>query len=172
MNQYGSLLMVPEWESVWGLLKVFLPKACVQPSLCRWSLAQSFKATAIGSVTKVNLTNMKESVMYVCDCHMLLRDDKHDLTFWTWLWCMLSSRLSRTSLDLNLDFWVNLLLLLQVRQRPLYTNPQATMMQDDAICLVGSWVSWMTKHENKKYKKGNNDKSTSQPGSDRWVRSN
>ena len=92
-----------------------------------------------------------------CDISMWLSS----VTAWQWAWldfldltwCMLSSRLSRTSLDLNLDFWVNLLLLLQVRQRPLYTNPQATTMQDDAICLVGSWVSWMTKHKNKKYKK-------------------
>ena len=70
---------------LWGLLKVFLPKACMQWSLCRWSLAQSFEATAIGSVTRVNLTNMKESVTYGCDCRVLLRDDKRDLTFWTWL---------------------------------------------------------------------------------------
>ena len=152
MNQYGSLWTVPEWESVWGLLKVFLPKACVQLSLCRWSLAQSFKATAIGSVTKVNLTNMKESVTYGCDCHVLLHDDKRDLTFWTWLdmcWVLHFLELALTKLKLG----VNLLLLLQVRQRPLYTNPQATTMQDNVIYLVGSWVSWMTKHENKKYKK-------------------
>ena len=156
---------------VWGLLKVFLPKACTQWSLCRQSIAQSFKAIAeLGLWQRVNLTNMKECDVWY-DCHMWL---------WLWSWLdflnlsghMLSSRLSRTSLDWNLDFWVNLLFLLQVRQRPLYTNPQATMMQDDVICLVGSWVSWMTKHKNKKYKKGNNDESTSQPGSDRWVRSN
>ena len=158
--------------TVWGLLKVFLPEACAQRSLCRWSIAQSFEATAeLGLWQRVNLTNMRKSVIYGCDCHVWL---------WPWSWLasctgldvLLSSRLSRTSLDLNLDFWVNLLLLLQVRQKPLYTNPQATTMQDDTICLVGSWVSWMTKHENKKYKKGNNDKSMSQPGSDRWVRSN
>ena len=69
----------------------------------------------------------------VCDC-----DRDHDLLLGLGLDVLLSSRLSRTSLDLNFDFWVNLLLLLQVRQRPLYTNPQATTMQDDAICLVGS----------------------------------
>ena len=134
---------------MWGLLKVFLPKACVQQSLCRWSLAQSFEATAIGSVTRVNLKNIKESVTYVCDYHV-------------WLWPR-SWLASCTGLDIllssRLKLWlgVNLLLLLQVRQRPLFTNPQATTMQDDAICLVGSWVSWMTKHENKKYKKGKND---------------
>ena len=37
------------------MLKVFLPKACTQWSLCRWSLAQSFEATAIRSVTRGKL---------------------------------------------------------------------------------------------------------------------
>ena len=46
---------------VWGLLKVFLPKACMQWSLCRRSIAQSFEATAeLGLWQRVNLTNMKE----------------------------------------------------------------------------------------------------------------
>ena len=31
---------------LWGLLKVFLPKACMQRSLCRWSVAQLFKVAA------------------------------------------------------------------------------------------------------------------------------
>ena len=31
-----------------------------------------------------------------------------------------------------------LLLLTRAWQRPLYTHPQATMMQDDVICLVRS----------------------------------
>ena len=31
---------------LWGLLQVFLPKACMQWSLCRWSIAQLFEATA------------------------------------------------------------------------------------------------------------------------------
>ena len=71
---------------LWGLLKVFLPKACTQCSLCRQSLAQLFEATAeLGLWQRVNLTNMKKSVMYGCDCHVLLRDNKRDLTFWTWL---------------------------------------------------------------------------------------
>ena len=43
---------IPSFHSVWGLLKVFLPKACMQWSLCRRSIAQLFEATAIGSVTK------------------------------------------------------------------------------------------------------------------------
>ena len=67
--------------AVWGLLKVFLPKACMQQSL-----AQSFEATAIGSVTRVNLTNIKESVMHVCDC-----DHEHDLLLvldWTYCWVL------------------------------------------------------------------------------------
>ena len=35
----------------------------------------------IKSVTRVSLTNIKGSVMYVCDCHVLLRDDKCDVTW-------------------------------------------------------------------------------------------
>ena len=31
---------------LWGLLKVFLPKACMQRSLCRWSIAQLFEANS------------------------------------------------------------------------------------------------------------------------------
>ena len=53
---------------VWGLLKVFLPKACMQQSLCRWSLAQSFKATAIGSVTRGKLDKYEKE----CDIWMWL----------------------------------------------------------------------------------------------------
>ena len=73
-------------QVLWGLLKVFLPKACAQRSLCRQSLAQSFEATAIGSVTRVNLTNIKESVTYVCDC-----DRDRDLLLvldWTNCWVL------------------------------------------------------------------------------------
>ena len=66
--------------AMWGLLKVFLPKACVQRSLCRWSIAQSFEATAeLGLWQRVNLTNKKECDVW-CDC-----DRDCDLTFWTWL---------------------------------------------------------------------------------------
>ena len=158
-------------QAMWGLLKVFLPKACAQQSLCRRSLAQSFEATAIGHVTRGKLDKYEKEcdiwcVTVTCDC-----DRDCVLTSWTWLdvcWVLDFLELALTKLWLGLNF----LLLLQVRQRPLYTNPQATTMQDDAICLVGSWVSWMTKHENKRYKKGNNDESMSQPGSARWVRSN
>ena len=45
-----------------GLLKVFLPKACMQRSLCRWSLAQSFKATANRSVTRGKLDKYEKRV--------------------------------------------------------------------------------------------------------------
>ena len=45
----------PHRGAMWGLLKVFLPKACVQRSLCRRSIAQSFEATATGSVTRGKL---------------------------------------------------------------------------------------------------------------------
>ena len=61
----SGLAMAPLNGTLWGLLKVFLPKACAQRSLCRWSLAQSFEATAIGSVTRVNLTNIRVWCMYV-----------------------------------------------------------------------------------------------------------
>ena len=53
---------------VWGLLKVFLPKACVQQSLCRRSLGQSFEATAIGSVTRGKLNKYEKE----CDVWMWL----------------------------------------------------------------------------------------------------
>ena len=52
--------------SVWGLLKVFLPKACAQQSLCRWSIAQSFKATAIGSVTRGKLDKYEKECDVWC----------------------------------------------------------------------------------------------------------
>ena len=56
----------------------------MQQSLYRWSLAQLFKATAIGSVTRGKLDKYeKECDVWICDCHVLLRDDKRDLTFWT-----------------------------------------------------------------------------------------
>ena len=65
-------LSVPSFHSVWGLLKVFLPKACMQRFLCRWSIVQSFEATAeLGLWQRVNLTNMKECDIW-CDCHMWL----------------------------------------------------------------------------------------------------
>ena len=54
--------------ALWGLLKVFLPKACAQWSLCRWSLAQLFKATAIGSVTRGKLDKYEKE----CDIWMWL----------------------------------------------------------------------------------------------------
>ena len=95
-------LVMKNRPSVWGLLKVFLPKACAQRSLCRWSIAQSFEATAeLGLWQRVNLTNMKECDVW-CDCHVWL-------WLWSWLdfldltWHVLSSRLSRTSLDLNMN---------------------------------------------------------------------
>ena len=57
---------------LWGLLKVFLPKACTQRSLCRWSIAQSFEATAeLGLWQRVNLTNKKECDVW-SDCHVWL----------------------------------------------------------------------------------------------------
>ena len=152
---------------LWGLLKVFLPKACAQWSLCRWSIAQSFEATAeLGLWQRVNLTNMKECDVW-CDCHVWL---------WPWSWldflnlsgCMLSSRLSRTSLDLYLNLGELLVIVTGKAEAFIYKSPS----YNDVICLAGSWVSWMTKHENKRYKKGNNDESMSQPGSDEWVRSN
>ena len=40
-----------------------------------------FKATAIESVTRGKLDKYKESVMYGCDCHVLLCDDKRDMTW-------------------------------------------------------------------------------------------
>ena len=54
-ERLSSLWTREQRQLVWGLLKVFLPKACAQQSLCRRSLAQSFKATAIGSVTRGKL---------------------------------------------------------------------------------------------------------------------
>ena len=78
------------------------PKACAQRSLCRRFIAQSFEATAkLGLWQKVNLTNNKECDVW-CDCHVWLWP-------WSWLdflnltWHVLSSRLSRTSLDLYLN---------------------------------------------------------------------
>ena len=53
-------------EVLWGLLKVFLPKACTQRSLCRRSLAQLFKATAIGSVTRSKLDNYEKECDVWC----------------------------------------------------------------------------------------------------------
>ena len=51
--------------------------------LHRRSLAQSFKAIAIRSVTRVNLTNIKESVTYVCDY-----DHNRDLLLvLDWMYC-------------------------------------------------------------------------------------
>ena len=61
------------------MLKVLLPKACMQQSLCRQSLAQLFEATAIESVMRVNLTNIRECDVG-CDCHVLLHDDKCGMT--------------------------------------------------------------------------------------------
>ena len=96
---------IPLFHSVWGLLKVFLPKACVQRSLCRWSIAQSFKATAIGSVTRGELDK------YEKECDVWCVTVTYGVWLWLWSWLdfltwldvLLSSRLSRTSLDLNLD---------------------------------------------------------------------
>ena len=69
--------------AMWGLLKVFLPKACPQWSLCRQSLAQLFEATAeLDLWQRVNLTNMKECVIWCdcdCDCDLLLVLD--------WMYC-------------------------------------------------------------------------------------
>ena len=57
VTRTGHIHSYQTWHAwpMWGLLKVFLPKACAQRSLCRWSLAQSFEATAIGSVTRGKL---------------------------------------------------------------------------------------------------------------------
>ena len=89
-------------QVVWSLLKVFLPKACVQWSLCRWSLAQLFEATANWVCDEGKLDKYKRSVTYGCDCVTI---SVMWLDFLYLTGCMLNSRLSRTSLDLNLDFW-------------------------------------------------------------------
>ena len=55
----------------------------MQQSLCRQSIAQSFKATVIRSVTKGKLDKYENEcdiwyVTVMCDC-----DRDRDLTFWT-----------------------------------------------------------------------------------------
>ena len=50
---------LPLLLAVWSLLMVFLPKACMQQSLCRRSLALSFEAIAIESVMRGKLDKYK-----------------------------------------------------------------------------------------------------------------
>ena len=76
---------------LWGLLKVFLPKACMQWSLCRQSIAQSFEATAIGSVTRGKLDKYEKE----CDvwCVTVTRDCDRDRDLllvpdWTYCWVL------------------------------------------------------------------------------------
>ena len=119
-----ELVITDGWVvgAIWGLLKVFLPKACVQRSLSRWSLAQLFEATAeLGLWQRVNLTNMKECDVW-CDCHVWP---------WPWSWLasctgldvLLSSRLSRTSLDLDLDLGELIVIITGKAEAFIYKSP-------------------------------------------------